>query len=66
MHVNLDELRSHLSEVPRSGPVFAYCRSGHRSHVAVRFLRQEGFDARNISGGSESLQAVAALPWVDD
>lgn len=66
IHVNLDELRGHMADLPRSAPVYAYCRSGHRSHVAVRLLRQEGFDARNISGGAESLQAVAALPWVDE
>jgi len=31
--------------------VIVYCRSGNRSQGATRFLRKNGFDAKNMLGG---------------
>jgi rhodanese-related sulfurtransferase len=37
--------------VPKDRPVAVYCKVGQRGYYAVRFLRQHGIDARNLSGG---------------
>ena len=47
----LNSLRDHLGELPRSRPLAVYCGVGARAHIAVRLLRQHGFDAANIPGG---------------
>lgn len=50
MNIPLDELRDRLSEVP-SGKLAVTCAVGLRGYLAVRVLRQRGFDAYNVSGG---------------
>ena len=55
------ELRQRLDEVRTSADgrgVSVHCLSGVRSYLATRVLLQEGFDARNLSGGWLTLQAV--------
>ncbi|NMP22734.1 FAD-dependent oxidoreductase [Sulfobacillus harzensis] len=51
-NIPLNDLRSRLDEVPNDSPVVVYCRSGHRSYLAARILRQTGRSAVfNLSGG---------------
>lgn len=51
-NIPLNDLRSRLGEVPQDHPVVVYCRSGHRSYLAARILRQTGRAAVfNLSGG---------------
>lgn len=50
-NIPLSVLRSRLDEVPRDGVVQVCCGVGQRGYYAVRFLRQNGIDARNLSGG---------------
>ena len=38
-------------EVPREGEVLVMCRSGGRSARVAAFLREQGIDAVNVSGG---------------
>lgn len=48
------ELRDRLDEVRSAAegrPVFAYCGSGVRSHIAHRVLAQAGFASASLSGG---------------
>jgi NADPH-dependent 2,4-dienoyl-CoA reductase/sulfur reductase-like enzyme/rhodanese-related sulfurtransferase len=55
------ELRQRLDEVTTSADgraVSVHCASGVRSYLATRILLSEGFDARNLSGGWLTLQAV--------
>lgn len=55
------ELRARLDEVRAAAagrPVSVHCASGMRSYLATRVLRGEGLDARNLSGGWFTLQAV--------
>ena len=55
------ELRQRLDEVRTFADgrgVSVHCLSGVRSYLATRVLLQEGFDARNLSGGWLTLQAV--------
>jgi NADPH-dependent 2,4-dienoyl-CoA reductase/sulfur reductase-like enzyme/rhodanese-related sulfurtransferase len=46
------QLRARLAEVPASVPVRVYCASGFRSYLALRVLRQSGWDdVASLSGG---------------
>jgi rhodanese-related sulfurtransferase len=46
-----EEFRAHLGELPRDREIHVFCRSGQRAYYATRVLLQNGFKARNISGG---------------
>ncbi len=56
--IPLKALRERLGELPSRAPVFVYCRSGFRSYLAYRILRQAGFEASTLSGGELTFRAV--------
>ncbi len=58
MHIPLPELRDRLGELPRDREILSYCSVGQRSYYALRILLQNGFKARNLSGGFIIRQAV--------
>jgi NADPH-dependent 2,4-dienoyl-CoA reductase/sulfur reductase-like enzyme/rhodanese-related sulfurtransferase len=50
-------LRERIAEVPPGRSVMVYCASGFRSYLALRVLRQNGFDdVRSLSGGLTTLR----------
>jgi NADPH-dependent 2,4-dienoyl-CoA reductase/sulfur reductase-like enzyme/rhodanese-related sulfurtransferase len=51
VNIPLDQLRSRIDELPRDREIHVICRSGQRAYSATRVLVQNGFDARNVSGG---------------
>ena len=51
LNISLPELRSRLNELPRDKRILCMCSTGQRSYFAVRILRQNGFDAVNLTGG---------------
>ena len=51
VNIPLPELRSRLEELPRDREILVICRSATRAYYATRILLQNGFKARNISGG---------------
>ena len=51
LNIPLPQLRSRLSELPRDREILVLCRSAQRAYYATRILLQNGFTARNISGG---------------
>ena len=51
VNIPLPQLRSRLGELPRDKEILVICRSGGRAYFATRILLQNGFKARNISGG---------------
>jgi NADPH-dependent 2,4-dienoyl-CoA reductase/sulfur reductase-like enzyme/rhodanese-related sulfurtransferase len=51
VNVPLGQLRARLDELPRDRTIQVICRSGQRAYYATRLLLQQGFDARNVSGG---------------
>jgi NADPH-dependent 2,4-dienoyl-CoA reductase/sulfur reductase-like enzyme/rhodanese-related sulfurtransferase len=57
-HIQLDELRKRLEEIPRDKPVVVYCETGQRSYYAYRILRQQRFKVLNLSGGIQNYSAV--------
>lgn len=58
VNIPLNELRSRLGELPRGKEILVYCLSGQRAYYATRILGQEGFSAKNISGGMLSRSIV--------
>ena len=59
VNIPLQELRERLDELPRDREIHIVCRSGQRSYYATRILMQNGFKARNISGGMLSRAQLA-------
>ncbi|MCP4210248.1 MAG: FAD-dependent oxidoreductase [Halieaceae bacterium] len=55
VNIPLGQLRSRLDELPRDKEINVFCRSAQRSYYATRILLQNGFKAKNVSGGMLSL-----------
>jgi NADPH-dependent 2,4-dienoyl-CoA reductase/sulfur reductase-like enzyme/rhodanese-related sulfurtransferase len=51
VNIPLPQLRGRLDELPREREILVICRSGQRAYYATRILLQNGFKARDISGG---------------
>jgi len=51
VNIPLGQLRARLGELPRDRDILVICRSGQRAYYATRILLQNGFKARNLSGG---------------
>jgi NADPH-dependent 2,4-dienoyl-CoA reductase/sulfur reductase-like enzyme/rhodanese-related sulfurtransferase len=51
LNIPLPELRARLGELPRDREIAVICRSGQRAYYTTRILLQNGFKARNVSGG---------------
>jgi NADPH-dependent 2,4-dienoyl-CoA reductase/sulfur reductase-like enzyme/rhodanese-related sulfurtransferase len=59
-NIPLPELRARLGELPRDREIHVICRSAQRAYYATRILLQNGFKARNISGGMLSRSMLMA------
>ena len=57
LHIPLGQVQARVAEVPTDTRVYVICRSGGRSQRAADWLRQQGIDAVNVSGGT--------LAWID-
>lgn len=53
INLPVDELPVKLADLEtyRSSTIVAYCHSGHRSHHAMAFLKKNGFQVINMTGG---------------
>jgi NADPH-dependent 2,4-dienoyl-CoA reductase/sulfur reductase-like enzyme/rhodanese-related sulfurtransferase len=51
LNIPLPQLRGRLGELPRDREILVICRSAVRAYYATRILLQNGFAARNLSGG---------------
>jgi NADPH-dependent 2,4-dienoyl-CoA reductase/sulfur reductase-like enzyme/rhodanese-related sulfurtransferase len=57
-NIPVDELRFRLDEVPREKPIVVHCRSGFRSHLALRILMNNGYkEVKNLTGGFVAMRA---------
>ena len=54
VNIPLPMLRSRLNELPKDREILIICRSAQRAYYATRILLQNGFKAKNISGGMMS------------
>ena len=66
VNIPLGQLRARLGELPRDREILVICRSAQRAYYATRILLQNGFKARNISGGMLSRAMVSAAPAVQE
>jgi len=58
LNIPLDELRFRLEEIPRNVRIHVHCRSGFRSHLALRILKGNGFDdVVNVTGAYMAILA---------
>lgn len=51
LHIPVDELRNRLNELDQEKTYILFCAIGLRGYVAYRILNQNGFRAKNLSGG---------------
>ncbi|MFZ0611283.1 MAG: FAD-dependent oxidoreductase [Desulfobacterales bacterium] len=63
VNIPLGQLRTRLGELPRDREIHVICRSAQRAYYATRILVQNGFKAKNISGGmlSRAMHALGEL-----
>ena len=61
VNIPLPQLRARLGELPRDREIHVICRSAQRAYYATRILLQNGFKAKNISGGmlSRAMRTIA-------
>ena len=60
VNIPLDDLREHLSEIPKNKKIIVFCGVGLRGHVACRILMQNGFDeVYNLSGGLKTYETAS-------
>lgn len=60
VNIPVDVLRERLGELNREQPIIVYCQVGMRGYIATRILLQNGFNARNLSGGYTTYKQVTA------
>ena len=51
VNIPLPQLRARLGELPKDREINILCRSAQRAYYATKILLQNGYKARNISGG---------------
>jgi len=56
MHIPIGELQQRMSELEpyKDKTIIVYCHLGGRSIQCVRFMRQLGYNAINLTGGTEA------------
>jgi len=58
VNLPLSQMRKRYEELPKDREIWACCQVGQRAYYAVRFLRQKGYRARNLSGGYTTYRAI--------
>ena len=59
VNIPLPQLRARLGELPKDREILTICRSGGRAYYAARILLQNGFKARDLSGGMLSRAMIS-------
>ena len=60
VNLPLSQLRSRYFELPKDRNIWVYCAVGQRAYFATRFLTQQGYRSRNLSGGYTTYAAMKA------
>ena len=58
VNIPLGQLRERLGELPREREIWISCGVGQRAYYACRILAQNGFTARNLSGGYSTFRML--------
>jgi rhodanese-related sulfurtransferase len=60
--IPVQEIGERLAEIDKHKPVLLYCRTGHRSGIALRILQDSGYtQAKHMAGGINAWKS-AGLP----
>ncbi len=51
INIPLGKLRDNLDKLPKDREIIIFCKSGARAYLAERYLRQTGYNVKNLSGG---------------
>jgi len=62
INLPLSQLRERFRELPIGQELWAYCGVGQRAYFASRFLSQNGYRVRNLSGGYTTYRSVSGDP----
>ncbi|HTY80155.1 MAG TPA: FAD-dependent oxidoreductase [Candidatus Bathyarchaeia archaeon] len=60
INLPLSQLRARFPELPPDRELWICCAAGQRAYFAARFLIQQGYRARNLSGGYTTYEAWRA------
>ncbi len=52
--IPLKQMKNSIGEIPKDKEIIVYCHHGFRSFFAAQFLKQQGFNARSMTGGIEA------------
>jgi NADPH-dependent 2,4-dienoyl-CoA reductase/sulfur reductase-like enzyme/peroxiredoxin family protein/rhodanese-related sulfurtransferase/TusA-related sulfurtransferase len=61
--VPLDSLRGRLGDIDKSKEILVYCQVGLRGYLATRILLENGYTARNLSGGYKTWSASHTMDY---
>ena len=50
-HVPMNRVPDQLADLPKDRPIVVFCAHGSRSFGVAHFLREQGYDAYNMTGG---------------
>ena len=51
INIPLGKIRNNLAKLPKDREIIISCKSGARAYIAERYLRQQGYNVKNLSGG---------------
>lgn len=51
LNIPLESIRDRISELDPATPLRLFCKTGLRSYLALRILKQNGFQVKSLSGG---------------
>lgn len=61
VNIPLGKLRARMAGLDKSRAIYAYCGVGQRAYYATRALRENAFQAFNLSGGFQTFRDVGAV-----
>jgi rhodanese-related sulfurtransferase len=60
-HIPMNRVPDSLADLPKTQPIVVFCAHGGRSFGVAHFLREQGYDATNMTGGITQWH-IAGLP----
>lgn len=51
LHIAMNAVPTHLDDLPRERTIAVLCAHGNRSFGVTHYLLEQGFEARNVTGG---------------
>ena len=65
LHIPIGQIQARWEDLDQERPIVVVCQIGQRSDLVAGFLRENGYDATNLSGGLTAW-AAAGLPLVSE